>query len=87
MGEGRDRFENPWPSPQNLAYGLDFGSRSVKLVYARERGGWGRRKLDSIVFYRDYLVRVKGQVRIDWGRLGLPPPGGPGGHRVRQESS
>ena len=30
--------------------------------------------MDSIVFYRDYLVRVKGEVRIDWPRLGLPPP-------------
>ncbi len=30
--------------------------------------------MDSIVFYRDYLVRVKGEVRIDWGRLGLAPP-------------
>ena len=41
---------------KSLSCGLDFGSRAVKLVYARERGGWGRRKLDSIVFYRDYLV-------------------------------
>jgi (R)-2-hydroxyacyl-CoA dehydratese activating ATPase len=61
-------------TPQNLACGLDFGSRAVKLVYARGGGGWGRRKLDSISFYRDYLVRVKGEVRIDWERLGLPPP-------------
>jgi (R)-2-hydroxyacyl-CoA dehydratese activating ATPase len=65
---------NPWPPQKNLAYGLDFGSRYVKLVYARGARGWGRRKLDSIVFYRDYLVRVKGEVRIDWQRLGLPPP-------------
>jgi predicted CoA-substrate-specific enzyme activase len=64
--------KNPSPSP--LAYGLDFGSRSVKLVYARGGGSWGRRQLDSIVFYRDYLVRVKDEVRIDWPRLGLPPP-------------
>jgi len=75
LGEDRDHLrKSPWPSPQNLAYGLDFGSRAVKLVYDRGRGGWGRRKLDSIVFYRDYLVRVKGEVRIDWGRLGLAPP-------------
>jgi hypothetical protein len=46
----------------------------VKLVYRREQGGWGRRKVDSIVFYRDYLVRDQGAVRIDWGRLGLAPP-------------
>jgi predicted CoA-substrate-specific enzyme activase len=30
--------------------------------------------LDSIVFYRDYLVRRNGEVLIDWGRLGLAPP-------------
>ncbi|OGR15500.1 MAG: hypothetical protein A3K53_08305, partial [Deltaproteobacteria bacterium RIFOXYB2_FULL_66_7] len=46
----------------------------MKLVYSLEQGGWGRRKLDSIVFYRDYLVRAEGEVQIDWGRLGLPPP-------------
>jgi predicted CoA-substrate-specific enzyme activase len=65
---------NSWPSPQKTACGLDFGSRYVKLVYARGQGRWGRRKVDSIVFYRDYLLRAEGEVRIDWGRLGLPPP-------------
>ncbi|MGA9753804.1 MAG: acyl-CoA dehydratase activase, partial [Desulfobaccales bacterium] len=65
------------PSPrtsQKLTYGLDFGSRAVKLVYSRGRGAWGRRKLDSIIFYRDYLVRAAGQLSIDWDRLGLAPP-------------
>jgi len=56
------------------AYGLDFGSRFVKLVYPRERGGWGRRRVDSMVFYRDYLRRRAGRVVIDWDRLGLAPP-------------
>ena len=77
-GHGRragTTYENPWSSPQNLAYGLDFGSRYVKLVYTRDGGGWGRRKLDSIIFYRDYLMRVEGHLSIDWPRLGLPPPG------------
>ena len=46
----------------------------MKLVYSLGQGGWGRRKVDSIVFYRDYLVRAEGEVRIDWGRLGLAPP-------------
>jgi predicted CoA-substrate-specific enzyme activase len=75
---GRAGTSGPCPSPlknlPNLAYGLDFGSRAVKLVYPRGRGGWMRRKLDTTVFYRDYLVRLEGQVQIDWGRLGLVPP-------------
>jgi predicted CoA-substrate-specific enzyme activase len=62
------------PFPPEPAYGLDFGSRYVKLVYPRGERGFGHRKLDSITFYRDYLVRGQGQVRIDWGRLGLSPP-------------
>lgn len=66
----------PLPSPQKLAYGLDFGSRSVKLVFPRGRGGLGRRRWDSITFYQDYLVRDKGQLAIDWERLGLPAPAG-----------
>jgi predicted CoA-substrate-specific enzyme activase len=73
--EGRDHFrKGPRPSPSQYTCGLDFGSRAVKLVYSREQGGWGRRKLDSITFYRNYLVRDQGEVRIDWGRLGLAPP-------------
>ncbi len=76
MGGGQEPLtKGPWSSPQNLAYGLDFGSRYVKLVYTRDGGGWGRRKLDSIIFYRDYLMRVEGHLSIDWPRLGLPPPG------------
>jgi (R)-2-hydroxyacyl-CoA dehydratese activating ATPase len=66
--------KTPGPPPQKLAYGLDFGSRSVKLVYPRERGGVGRRRWDSITFYQDYLVRDNGQLAIDWERLGLPKP-------------
>ena len=66
-GEGR---EVPLALPHKvfpLSYGLDFGSRAVKLVYTRVRGGWGRRQLDSIVFYRDYLVRVDAEMQIDIG--------------------
>jgi (R)-2-hydroxyacyl-CoA dehydratese activating ATPase len=65
------------PSPRSShhpAYGLDFGSRFVKLVYPRGRGALGRRKLDSIIFYRDYLVRVEGRLGIDWDRWGLGSP-------------
>jgi (R)-2-hydroxyacyl-CoA dehydratese activating ATPase len=60
--------------PGTLAYGLDFGSRYVKLVYPRKRGAQGRQRLDSIIFYRDYLVRENGRLHIDWGRLGLACP-------------
>ena len=66
--------KNSWPSLRKSACGLDFGSRYVKLVYSLGPGDWRRRKIDSIVFYRDYLVRLEGAVRIDWGRLELPPP-------------
>jgi predicted CoA-substrate-specific enzyme activase len=71
LGEGAKGGK---PFPQKSACGLDFGSRAVKLVYRRAQGGWGRRKMDSIVFSRDYLVRDQGVVRIDWARLGLAPP-------------
>jgi predicted CoA-substrate-specific enzyme activase len=53
---------------------MDFGSRYVKLVY-RQKGGWGRKKLDSLTFFRDYLPRHEGRLAVDWERLGLAPPG------------
>jgi predicted CoA-substrate-specific enzyme activase len=56
------------------ACGLDFGSRYVKLVYADTQGAWGRRRLDTIIFYRDYLIRGNGSLRLDWPRLRLPEP-------------
>ncbi len=63
---------NLQPSPQAL--GLDFGSRFVKLVYRKAGGGFGRRKLDSLVFHRDYLVKAAGRLDLDWPRLGLAQP-------------
>ena len=71
QGGERPGTSGPWPSPQNPSYGLDFGSRYVKLVYPRGQGGFGRRRLDSITFYRDYLVRAQERLEIDWERLGL----------------
>ena len=77
---GRAGSPAPWPSPQHhcpiapLVCGLDFGSRFVKLVYARGNGRLGRRKLDSLDFYRDYLLREGGRLALDWPRLGLAPP-------------
>ncbi|MDD2904625.1 MAG: acyl-CoA dehydratase activase [Syntrophales bacterium] len=56
------------------ALGLDFGSRYVKLVYWREKGGWGRKKLDTLDFFRDYLQRHAGQLAVEWPRLGLAAP-------------
>jgi predicted CoA-substrate-specific enzyme activase len=79
-GEFEERAGDPLrktshdPPLKNLAYGLDFGSRSVKLVYPRAEGSFRRRRWDSITFYRDYLVRTQGQLAIDWSRLGLPAP-------------
>jgi predicted CoA-substrate-specific enzyme activase len=66
------------PSPSlpvsDTALGLDFGSRFVKLVYWGGKGGWGRKKLDSLTFFRDYLHRDEKQLAVDWERLGLAPP-------------
>jgi predicted CoA-substrate-specific enzyme activase len=59
---------------KRLFLGLDFGSRFVKLVYDQHYGRLGRSKLDSLDFYRDYLVREAGGLRLDWERLKLPPP-------------
>ncbi len=56
------------------ALGLDFGSRFVKLVYGSEDGLLVRRRLDSLDFYRDFLVRGNDCLGIDWPRLGLPAP-------------
>jgi (R)-2-hydroxyacyl-CoA dehydratese activating ATPase len=56
------------------ALGLDFGSRFVKLVYGRGEEVLLRRKLDSLDFYRDFLVRENDRLHIDWQRLGLPEP-------------
>jgi predicted CoA-substrate-specific enzyme activase len=36
----------------------------------------GRRKLDSLIFYRDYLHLAGGRLLIDWDRLGLVTPQG-----------
>jgi len=46
----------------------------VKLVYLDSKGGWRRRRLDAIVFYRNYLLRGRRGLSIDWPRLGLPEP-------------
>jgi (R)-2-hydroxyacyl-CoA dehydratese activating ATPase len=76
-GRAGTTYKNSWPSPHSPllpALGLDFGSRFVKLVYARAGGGFGRRQLDSLTFYRDYLLREGGRLAIDWPRLQLPPP-------------
>jgi predicted CoA-substrate-specific enzyme activase len=46
----------------------------VKLVGGSKAGPLVRRKLDSLDFYRDYLVRARGRLEIDWPRLGLLNP-------------
>ena len=65
-GGGREGSCAPLPSPHEpmlSACGLDFGSRYVKLVYADAQGALGRRRLDTIIFYRDYLIRGDGRLR------------------------
>jgi predicted CoA-substrate-specific enzyme activase len=66
---GKQKTEN-----RKLTLGLDFGSRFVKLVYTGPDGALGRRKLDSLTFYRDYLAHNGGRLTVDWGRLGMAPP-------------
>jgi len=46
----------------------------VKLVYLDQGGVWRRRRLDAIIFYRNYLLRGRRRLSIDWPRLGLPEP-------------
>jgi activator of 2-hydroxyglutaryl-CoA dehydratase len=65
---------NNLPQKAPLSLGLDFGSRCVKLVYQDVDGGWARKKVDSLTFFRDYLPRKKKGPVIDWERLGLEPP-------------
>ena len=81
-GEGRDHLrKSPRPPPQTWAYGLDFGSRPVKLVYARGGGGWGRRRLDSIIFTGIIWCGSRERCRsigAGWG-CPLPGPGWPPG--------
>jgi (R)-2-hydroxyacyl-CoA dehydratese activating ATPase len=78
-GQGKRKQGSATPGPlshisDSLALGLDFGSRFVKLVYGNKEGSLVRRKLDSLDFYRDYLIRGTHSLDIDWHRLGLPRP-------------
>lgn len=62
-------------SPQPCrGLGLDFGSRYVKLVYTADGHHFRRRKLDSLVFYRDFVTVASGNRRLRWSALGLAPP-------------
>ena len=70
-GLNNDRRGGPLGRP---ACGLDFGSRDVKIVYSKGTGPLIRRRLDTIIFYRDYLSRENGRLAIAWPRLGLPEP-------------
>ena len=54
--------------------GLDFGSRFVKLVLAGQDGSVIRHCLDTLDFYRDFLIRAEGRIGLTWERLGLTPP-------------
>lgn len=71
----------PLPQPRKFlgsvegrACGLDFGSRYVKIVYSDGNKPLTRRRLDTIIFYRDFLIRENGRLAIDWPRLELAEP-------------
>jgi (R)-2-hydroxyacyl-CoA dehydratese activating ATPase len=57
-----------------LVMGLDFGSRFVKLAFTTDFKHFGFKKLDTLVFYRDYFRKTQEKVEFDWLRLGLKPP-------------
>ena len=61
-------------TPHQLAYGLDFGSRSVKLVYPRPGGASAGVAGTASPFTRIIWCAANGQLAIDWERLGLPAP-------------
>jgi predicted CoA-substrate-specific enzyme activase len=60
--------------PAPLFMGLDFGSRFVKMAYTADFERFGFKKLDTLVFYRDYFHKRAATVDFDWPRLGLEPP-------------
>jgi len=57
-----------------LILGLDFGSRFVKLALTQDGRRFAYKKLDSLIFYRDYVQTGGAGVSFDWPRLDLPAP-------------
>lgn len=57
-----------------LVLGLDFGSRFVKLAYTTDFKRFSRRKVDALIFYRDYFRQTDGGLEFDWPRLGISAP-------------
>uniref|UniRef100_UPI00404B79E1 acyl-CoA dehydratase activase n=1 Tax=Desulfobacca sp. TaxID=2067990 RepID=UPI00404B79E1 len=58
-----------------LFVGLDFGSRFVKVAATADFRRFQYKKIDSLVFYRDYVVRPSAAtVTFAWPRLCLPEP-------------
>ncbi len=60
-----------FPGRSGPALGLDFGSRSVKLVYGREGSRLMHRVLDSLEFFRRGLRRREGRLSLNWDWLGM----------------
>ncbi len=55
--------------------GLDFGSRFVKVAATADFRRFLYKKVDSLIFYRDYVQRPSAAgVAFAWPRLGLPEP-------------
>jgi len=59
---------------QPLLMGLDFGSRFVKMAMTQDGRGFSYKKMDSLIFYRDYVQHTAAGVHFDWPRLKLPKP-------------
>lgn len=57
-----------------MAFGIDLGSRHVKIALDQQ-SGWVFHRFDTIDFYRKYGHLVDGELRIDFDKLNMAPEG------------
>ncbi len=72
--QGHQKAPWPPPPPKICAYGLDFGSRSVKLVYSRAPGRWAGAAGTASPFTRIIWCGITASSPSTGTRLGLPAP-------------
>lgn len=54
-----------------MIYGIDLGSRAVKIVALGEDGLERFQRIDTMAFYREFGLRVDGRLSIDLEMLGV----------------